>query len=48
MRNWRTKFRDGLLKLECNVGRFNNTPLNDKLCPLCKAYVETEFHFLLV
>ena len=32
-----TKFRGGLLKLECNLDRFNNIPFNNRLCPLFKA-----------
>ena len=45
-----TKFRGGLLKLECNVGRYNNIPFQERLCPLyvCHSDVETEFHLLLV
>ena len=43
-----SRFRGGLLKLECNGGRYNNIPFNEMLCPLCKSDVETEFHFLLV
>ena len=42
-----TKFRGGLLKLECNVGRFNNIPFNERLCRLCKADVEMNFMFCL-
>ena len=43
-----TKFSGGLLKLECNIGRYNNIPFHDRLCPLCQSDIETEFHFLLV
>ena len=43
-----SRFRGGLLKLECNEGRYNNIPFNERLCPLCKSDVETEYHFLLV
>ena len=43
-----TKFRGGLLQLECNVGRSNNIPFQERLCPLCHSDVETEFHFLPV
>ena len=43
-----TKFRGGLLKLECNVGGYINIPFQERLCPLCHSDVETEFYFLLV
>lgn len=43
-----TKFRGALLKLECNVGRYNNIPFENRICPLCQLDIETEFHFLLV
>ena len=31
------KFRGGLIKLECNVGRYNNIPLQERLYPLCHS-----------
>ena len=43
-----SRFRYGLLTLACNEGRYNNTPFVERLCPLCKSDIETEYHFLLV
>ena len=43
-----SRFRGGLLSLACTEGRYNNTPFVERLCPLCKSDIETEFHFLLV
>ena len=43
-----TKFRGGLLRISCNEGRYNRTPLNERFCLLCNQDVDTEFHFLLV
>ena len=43
-----TKFRGGLLRISCNEGRYNKTPLNERFCLLCNQDVDTEYHFLLV
>ena len=43
-----SRFRGGLLKLECSEDRYNNIPCNERLCRLCKSDGETEYHFLLV
>ena len=43
-----SKFRGGLLKLECNEGRYNNVPFNERICLLFKRDIETEYNFLLV
>ena len=36
-------FRGGLPSLACNEGHYNNTPFVERLCPLCKNGIETEF-----
>ena len=41
-------YMGGLLKLECNEGRYNNIPFNERICLICKRDIETEYHFLLV
>ena len=43
-----SRFRGGLLSLTCNEGRDNNAPFAERLCPLCKSDIESEFHFLFV
>ena len=35
-----------MLPLQVELGRFTNTPRNRRICPLCKAEVEDEIHFL--
>ena len=50
-RSFRTvfsKLRGGFLKIACNEGRYNNRSFDERLCPLCKTDIETEYHFLLV
>ena len=42
------KFRGGLLDLRANSGRFENIPLENRLCNICNREVESECHFLLV
>ncbi len=42
------KFRGGLLDLRGNSGRYDSTPLFERVCPLCNADVELEYHFLLL
>ena len=41
-------FRGCLLRIKCNEGRNNRTPLNERFCLLCYQDVDTEYHFLLV
>ena len=36
----------GTLGLRIESGRFNKTPLEHRICQLCKSGVEDEFHFL--
>ena len=42
------QFRLGILPLHIEMGRYNNTTLEDKLCVLCNLKeVENEYHFLM-
>ena len=41
------KFRGGLLGLRANTGRVESIPYNERICPICKSDIETEY-FLLV
>jgi len=36
----------GILPLHIETGRYNSTPLLERICPLCKEEVETELHFI--
>jgi hypothetical protein len=40
-----TKIRISNNSLKIEQGRHNKTPLENRLCPLCLAEVEDEFHF---
>ena len=40
-----SKFRSGSLPLQIEVGRYNKTPLKDRICGLCQLDVEDEVHF---
>ena len=41
------QFRCGILPLEIEVGRYRDTPLEDRLCQICKnGAMEDEIHFL--
>lgn len=41
------KFRLGILQLEVESGRFNQTPLEERICKLCNLNaIENELHFL--
>ena len=42
-----TKLRISNSNLNIERGRYNKTPLNQRLCPLCKTGVEDECHFIL-
>ena len=42
-----TKVRISNSKLHIEIGRYNKTPLQDRVCQLCKEGVEDEFHFLI-
>ena len=42
------RFICGLLSLTCNEGRDYNAQFVERLCPLCKSDIESEFHFLFV
>ena len=43
-----SRFRGGLLRLNCNEGRYNGIPFDERVCPLCEGGIETEYHFLLI
>lgn len=42
-----TKIRISNSNLKIEEGRYNKTPLHNRLCPLCNIEVEDEFHFLM-
>ena len=43
-----SQFRCGILPLSIEVGRYTNTPLEDRVCELCEnGVLEDECHFLL-
>jgi len=43
------KLRCGILQLNVELGRFNQTKLEDRLCKICKeGFVEDEIHFVCV
>ena len=41
------KLRVSAHSLQIKKGRHKNKAVNERLCPLCKADIETESHFLL-
>ncbi len=41
------KFRCGILPLNIEVGRYRGVKVEDRICPMCKAGIESEIHFLL-
>lgn len=41
------KIRISNSKLLIEVGRYTRTPLEQRICPLCKDGIEDEFHFLI-
>lgn len=43
------RFRISSHRLGIEIGRYTNTPLNDRVCTLCNMnQIESEYHFLLV
>ena len=43
------QFRMGILPLYVETGRFNNTPLERRLCTCCSLNeIEDEYHFLMI
>ena len=40
--------RIGILPLKIETGRFSRTPLEARICNLCKIEIENEIHFLCV
>ncbi len=48
-RSLMAKYRTGVVPLSIETGRFQNIPIEYRLCLLCEDNVcESEFHFLLV
>ena len=43
-----SRFKGGLLKLECSEGSYNHMPFNVRICTLCKSDIETAYNFLLL
>ena len=41
------KIRISNSKLLIEVGRYTRTPLEQRICPICKDGIEDEFHFLI-
>jgi len=41
-----TKFRCGVAPLRLETGRYDGTPLDLRICPLCKLAVESEIHVM--
>lgn len=41
-----SKLRGGFLDLRVHTGRYENTPYEDRMCPVCNTAVENEFHLL--
>ena len=48
LRKMLIKFRCGLLRLRLNEGRWLNVDISERICPLCKLGIESEYHFLFV
>ena len=42
-----TAFRTRNHKLPVETGRWNNTPLSDRICHLCQSDIGDEFHFIM-
>ena len=42
-----TKIKISNSKLSIEIGTYNRTPLQDRICPLCEDGIEDEFHFLI-
>ena len=42
------KFRCGVAPLAIETGRYNNTLIEERLCPMCQNDVETEFHTFMI
>jgi hypothetical protein len=40
------QMRFGILPIAIETGRFTRTPLEQRLCPVCRSEVETEVHFI--
>ena len=43
-----TKFRLSNHKLMIEVGRYEDTPRDERFCPFCPQVIENEFHFMFV
>lgn len=42
-----SQFRIGILPLKIETGRFQNIPVDERLCDLCNTDIEDEYHFLM-
>ena len=47
LRKFMIKFRTRNNKLPVEITRWNNVPLNQRLCELCSTDIGDEFHYLL-
>jgi len=43
-----TKIKISNSKLAIEQGRFHKTPVENRICPLCKIDVEDEYHFTMI
>lgn len=43
-----SRFRFGISEIRVHATRYQNIPLVDLLCPLCKESIEDEMHFVLI
>ena len=41
------KFRCGVAPLRLETGRYEGLPVNERICPFCRAYVENETHVII-
>ena len=42
-----SKLRGGFLDIRVHTRRYENIPYEDRMCPVCNAAVENEFHLVL-
>ncbi len=48
-RSYLVKYRSGILPLEVETGRWQNKPVEERKCKVCKSgKVENEFHFIFI
>ena len=41
------KFRCGVAPLRLETGRYEGLPVNERMCPFCRVYVENETHVII-